>query len=78
MIGRISGNRQLSVAIKDPSRALSEIVDLVMSIAMDQLHLVLQSESYKWHLPWATNYTVLSLTFTGKPGPFDYRASLTS
>ncbi|KAM5368065.1 hypothetical protein ACJZ2D_009669 [Fusarium nematophilum] len=63
-LGRISGSRQLSVAIKDLGGAMSEIIDFVISIAMDQLHLVLQSESYRWHLKWATNYTILSLTFT--------------
>ncbi|KAM5344070.1 hypothetical protein ACJ41O_012607 [Fusarium nematophilum] len=66
-LGRISGSRQLSVAIKDLGGAMSEIIDFVISIAMDQLHLVLQSESYRWHLKWATNYTILSLTFTETP-----------
>ncbi|KAJ4252857.1 hypothetical protein NW762_010763 [Fusarium torreyae] len=31
---------------------------------MDQLRRIMESDSYKWHLKWATNYTVLSLTFT--------------
>lgn len=65
-IGRISQNRQLSVAIKDQSGPLSEIVEFVMAIAMKQLHHVSRSESYKWHLKWATNYTILSLAFTCK------------
>lgn len=65
-IGRISRNRQLSAAIKDQSGPLSDIIEFVMAIAMEQLHHVSRSESYKWHLKWANNYTILSLAFTGK------------
>ncbi|VUC26792.1 unnamed protein product [Clonostachys rosea] len=63
-ISKISGNRQLSRAVKDSSGTLSETVDFVMMTAMKQLRFVLESDSYKWHLRWATNYTLLSLTFT--------------
>lgn len=65
-IGRISRNRQLSVAIKDQSGPLSDIVEFVMAIALKQLKHVSRSESYKWHLKWATNHTMLSLAFTSK------------
>lgn len=68
-IGRISRNRQLSVAIKDQSGPLSDIIGFVMTIAMKQLHHVSRSESHKWHLKWANNYTILSLAFTGKSDP---------
>ncbi|CAH0055628.1 unnamed protein product [Clonostachys solani] len=63
-ISKISGNRQLSRAVKDSSGTLTETVNFVMAIALKQLQLILESESYRWHLKWATNYTVLSLTFT--------------
>ncbi|CAG9941853.1 unnamed protein product [Clonostachys rosea f. rosea IK726] len=63
-ISKISGNRQLSRAVKDSSGTLPRTVDFVMAIALKQLQLILESESYRWHLKWATNYTVLSLTFT--------------
>lgn len=62
-IGRISGSKRLSVAMKT-SGPLPEILRFVLTIAMDQLRLVEESESYKWHLKWATNYTIMSLTFT--------------
>lgn len=65
-IGRLSGNSRLSEAMSAGSSPLPEIVRFVLAMAMDQLRLVVESESYRWHLKWATNYTILSLTFTGE------------
>ncbi|KAH7134285.1 hypothetical protein EDB81DRAFT_887092 [Dactylonectria macrodidyma] len=63
-IGRVSGSKRLSAAMKT-SGLLPEMLRFVLAIAMDQLRLVVESESYKWYLKWATNYTIMSLTFTG-------------
>ncbi|CAG9992958.1 unnamed protein product [Clonostachys byssicola] len=59
-ISKLSGNRQLSRAVRDSSGALSDTVDFVMAIALKQLQLILESESYRWYLKWATNYTYSS------------------
>ncbi|KAJ3500300.1 hypothetical protein NM208_g17176 [Fusarium decemcellulare] len=65
-IGRVTGNQRLSTAMSS-NTALMEVVKFILSIAMGQLRRVVQSESYQWHLRWATNYTVMSLAFAGKP-----------
>ncbi|RSL97727.1 hypothetical protein CDV31_012907 [Fusarium ambrosium] len=50
-----------AVQIRDEFlRAITLATDLE---AMGQLRRVVQSESYKWHLRWATNYTIMSLAF---------------
>lgn len=64
-IGRVSGNQPLSTAIST-SASLTEVVKYVLPMAMDQLHRVVESDSYRWHLRWATYYTTLSLAFAGK------------
>ncbi|RSL52325.1 hypothetical protein CEP51_015074 [Fusarium floridanum] len=61
-IGRVTGNQPLSTAMSS-NAVLMEVVKYVLSIAMGQLRRVVQSESYKWHLRWATNYTIMSLAF---------------
>ncbi|KAI0545921.1 hypothetical protein F4679DRAFT_599087 [Xylaria curta] len=63
-IGKLMGNRNVPEILTTSNGALSKIVDFVMAIALDQLDLILQSDSYQWYLKWATNYTILSLTFT--------------
>lgn len=63
-LSRLSVNRQLSTAMKGMQGVALDVLQFVFSTVMAQLKLVLRAESYKWHLKWATNYTILSLSFT--------------
>ncbi|KAL6822581.1 hypothetical protein J3E69DRAFT_381752 [Trichoderma sp. SZMC 28015] len=63
-LSRLGVNRQLSAAMKGMQGVALDVLQFVLSTVMAQLKLVLRAESYKWHLKWATNYTILSLSFT--------------
>jgi hypothetical protein len=66
LIGRLKADLLLSDTLQMPEKEHNELLRRIVATASRQLDLVLRSDSYRWHLKWATSYTALSLTFTSK------------